>query len=47
MGLAVGEAAERLGLSRVALSRVINGRAGISPSPTMRSLVRVRKISLK
>ena len=36
LGLAVTEAAERLGMSRVALSRVINGRAGISPDLAIR-----------
>ena len=30
--LTVSEAARRIGLSRVALSRVLNGRAGISVS---------------
>lgn len=30
LGLGVGEAATKLGMSRVALSRVLNGRAGIS-----------------
>lgn len=34
--LAVTEAAERLGMSRVALSRVLNGRAGISPDLAIR-----------
>ena len=34
--LSVTEAAERLGLSRVALSRVLNGRAGISPDLALR-----------
>jgi addiction module HigA family antidote len=29
--LSVVESADRLGMSRVALSRVLNGRAGISP----------------
>lgn len=36
LGLAVTEAAERLGMSRVALSRVLNGRAGISPDLAIR-----------
>jgi addiction module HigA family antidote len=36
LGLAVAEAAERLGMSRVALSRVLNGRAGISPDLAIR-----------
>ena len=31
LGLGVTEAAQRLGMSRTALSRVLNGRAGISP----------------
>lgn len=35
-GLSVSEAAERLGMSRVALSRVLNGRAGISPDLAIR-----------
>lgn len=34
--LSVKEAAERLGMSRVALSRVLNGRAGISPDLAIR-----------
>ncbi len=34
--LPVKEAAERLGMSRVALSRVINGRAAISPDLAIR-----------
>ena len=34
--LSVKEDAERLGLSRVALSRVLNGRAGISPDLALR-----------
>lgn len=34
--LSVTEAAERLGLSRVALSPVLNGRAGISPDLALR-----------
>lgn len=36
LDLAVSEAAERLGISRVALSRVLNGKAGISPSLALR-----------
>jgi addiction module HigA family antidote len=36
LGLAVTEAAERLGMSRVALSRVLNGRAAISPDLAIR-----------
>lgn len=36
LGLPVKEAAERLGMSRVALSRVLNGRAGISPDLAIR-----------
>lgn len=36
MGLSVTEAAERLAMSRVALSRVLNGRAGISPDLAIR-----------
>ena len=36
LGLAVTGAAERLGLSRIALSRVLNGRAGISPDLAIR-----------
>lgn len=31
LGLSVTDAALRLGMSRVALSRVLNGKAGISP----------------
>ncbi|KAA3503826.1 MULTISPECIES: HigA family addiction module antitoxin [Rhizobium/Agrobacterium group] len=34
--LSVTEAAERLGMSRVALSRVLNGRAGVSPDLAVR-----------
>ena len=34
--LTVGEAAKRLGVSRVTLSRVLNGRAGISPDLAVR-----------
>lgn len=36
LGLGVTEAAGRLGMSRTALSRVINGRAGISPDLAIR-----------
>ena len=36
LGLGVTEAAQRLGMSRVALSRVVNGRAGISPDLAIR-----------
>ncbi|HLY58927.1 MAG TPA: HigA family addiction module antitoxin [Stellaceae bacterium] len=36
LGLSVTEAAARLSLSRVALSRVLNGRAGISPDLAVR-----------
>ena len=36
LGLAVTEAAARLGMSRVALSRVLNGRAAISPDLAIR-----------
>jgi addiction module HigA family antidote len=36
MGISVKEAAERLGVSRVALSRVLNGKAGISPDLAVR-----------
>jgi addiction module HigA family antidote len=36
LGLAVKDAAERLSMSRVALSRVLNGRAGISPDLAIR-----------
>lgn len=32
LNLSVSEAAERLGVTRVALSRVLNCRAGVSPS---------------
>ena len=34
--LSVTEAAERLGMSRVALSRVLNARAGLSPDLAVR-----------
>ncbi|MCL2589528.1 MAG: HigA family addiction module antitoxin [Betaproteobacteria bacterium] len=36
LGLSVKETAERLGMSRVALSRVLNGRAAISPDLAVR-----------
>jgi antitoxin HigA-1 len=36
LGLGVTEAARKLGMSRVALSRVVNGRAGISPDLAIR-----------
>lgn len=36
LGIGVTQAAEQLGVSRVALSRVINGRAGISPDMALR-----------
>ncbi len=36
LGLVVTEAARRLGMSRPALSRVLNGRAGISPDLALR-----------
>ena len=36
LGLSVTEAARRLGMSRVALSRVLNGKAGISPDLAIR-----------
>jgi len=36
LNLSVKEAAERLGMSRVALSRVLNGRAAISPDLAIR-----------
>jgi addiction module HigA family antidote len=36
LALAVTDAAERLGMSRVALSRVLNGRSGISPDLAIR-----------
>jgi addiction module HigA family antidote len=36
LGLSVKEAAERLGMSRVAFSRVLNGRSGISPDLAIR-----------
>ncbi len=36
LGLGVSEAAQKLGMSRVALSRVVNGRAGISPALAIR-----------
>lgn len=36
LGLGVSEAAERLKMSRPALSRVLNGHAGISPDLALR-----------
>ncbi|MDR1685680.1 MAG: HigA family addiction module antidote protein [Desulfovibrio sp.] len=36
LGISVKEAAERLGISRVSLSRVLNGKAGISPDLAVR-----------
>jgi addiction module HigA family antidote len=36
VGITVTEAAERLGVTRVALSRVLNGAAGISPDMDLR-----------
>jgi addiction module HigA family antidote len=36
LGLSVSEAAERLNMSQPALSRVLNGRAGISPELALR-----------
>jgi len=36
LGLSVTEAAERLAMSRVALSRVLNRKAGISPDLAVR-----------
>ena len=36
LGLGVTQAAQKLGMSRVALSRVVNGRAGISPGLAIR-----------
>ncbi|WOQ17115.1 HigA family addiction module antitoxin [Raineyella sp. W15-4] len=36
LGLPVGEAAERLGISRVALSRVLHGHARITPKLAVR-----------
>ena len=36
LGIEVTEAAHRLGMSRSSLSRVINGRAGISPDLAVR-----------
>jgi len=35
-GFSVSEAADRLGLTRAALSRVVNARAGISPNLALR-----------
>ncbi len=36
LGLTVTEVAERLAMSRVAVSRVLNGKAGISPDLAVR-----------
>jgi len=36
LGLGITEAAQKLGMSRVALSRVVNGRAGISADLAIR-----------
>lgn len=36
LGISVTEAADRLAMSRVALSRVLNGRAGVSPDLAVR-----------
>ncbi|HNQ98781.1 MAG TPA: HigA family addiction module antitoxin [Trueperaceae bacterium] len=36
LGLSVTEAAERLGITRPNLSRVLNGKAGISPELALR-----------
>ncbi|WP_375706535.1 HigA family addiction module antitoxin [Bartonella sp. AA33NXGY] len=36
LGLSVSETAERLGMSRVAFSRVLNGKAAISPNLAIR-----------
>jgi len=36
LGLTVTEAARQIGVSRVALSRVLNGRAAISPEMALR-----------
>ena len=36
LGITVTEAANQLGVTRVALSRVINGKAGISPDMALR-----------
>jgi len=36
LGLSIREAAERLGMARASLSRVVNGRAGISPDLAVR-----------
>lgn len=36
LGLNVTDAARKLGMSRVALSRIVNGRAGISPDLAIR-----------
>ena len=38
LGIEVTDAAQRLGMARTTLSRVINGRAGISPDLALRLL---------
>jgi addiction module HigA family antidote len=35
-GMTVGEAAKRLGVTRVALSMLLNGRSGVSPEMALR-----------
>ena len=35
-GITISDAAKHLGVTRVALSRVINGKAGISPAMAIR-----------
>ena len=42
LGVSVSDAAERLGVSRVRLSRVINERARISPSLAHRERLRMQ-----
>jgi addiction module HigA family antidote len=36
LGIEITDAAQRLGMSRTALSRVVNGRSGISPDLAVR-----------
>ncbi len=36
LGITVTEAAKQLGITRVALSRIINGKAGVSPDMALR-----------
>ena len=36
LGIGITEAAQKLGISRVALSRVVNGRAALSPDLAIR-----------